>query len=56
MESLFQRAYRATSGAWRSCCAIVPVMLGVFVAVLAATVAMFGIVPKGFIPIRTTTR
>ena len=27
-----------------------PVMLGVFVAVLAATVAMFEIVPKGFIP------
>ena len=34
----------------RSCCATAPVMLAVFVAVLAATVEMFAIIPKGFIP------
>ena len=40
----------ATSGASAACCATASVMLVVFVAVLVATVQMFGIVPKGFIP------
>ncbi len=50
MESLFQRAYRAYEWSLGIVLRHRPVMLGVFVAVLAATVAMFEIVPKGFIP------
>ena len=51
MERGVRRAARAaTSGACGSCCATGSSMLGVFVAVLVATVQMFGIVPKGFIP------
>ena len=50
MESLFQRAYRAYEWSLGIVLRHRPVMMGVFVAVLAATVAMFEIVPKGFIP------
>src|SRR5471030_2938947 len=50
MENLFQRAYRAYEWSLGIVLRHRPVMLGVFVAVLAATVAMFEIVPKGFIP------
>ena len=51
MERLFDAAAcEATKSSLGSCCATASVMLGVFVAVLVATVEMFGIVPKGFIP------
>jgi HAE1 family hydrophobic/amphiphilic exporter-1 len=50
MENLFQRTYRAYEWSLRGVLNHRPVMLGVFVAVLVATVAMFEIVPKGFIP------
>src|SRR5882724_6444512 len=50
MESLFQRAYRSYEWSLGLVLRHRPAMLGVFVAVLAATVAMFEIVPKGFIP------
>ena len=50
MERVFNAMYAPTSGASASVLRHRPVMLGVFVAVLAATVAMFGIIPKGFIP------
>jgi HAE1 family hydrophobic/amphiphilic exporter-1 len=50
MEDLFQRAFRAYEWTLAIVLRHRPVMLGVFVAVLAATVAMFEIVPKGFIP------
>ena len=39
-----------TNGASASSCGTAPAMLVAFFAVLAATAAMFGIVPKGFIP------
>jgi HAE1 family hydrophobic/amphiphilic exporter-1 len=50
MESLFQRGYRGYEWSLGIVLRHRPVMMGVFVAVLAATVAMFEIVPKGFIP------
>jgi HAE1 family hydrophobic/amphiphilic exporter-1 len=50
MENLFQRTYRAYEWSLRGVLNHRPIMLGVFVAVLVATVAMFEIVPKGFIP------
>jgi len=50
MERLFERAYHAYDWSLQIVLRHRPVMLGVFVAVLAATVAMFEIVPKGFIP------
>ncbi len=49
-EPVRAHATASTSGACAACCGHRPVMLGVFVAVLVATVAMFDIVPKGFIP------
>ena len=62
MERLFNRLAARLR---RRACALVlrhrPAMLALFVAVLAATVQMFGVVPKGFIPdtdndsIRTST-
>jgi HAE1 family hydrophobic/amphiphilic exporter-1 len=50
MERLFQRAFRLYEWSLAIVLHHRPVMLAVFVAVLAATVAMFEIVPKGFIP------
>jgi hydrophobic/amphiphilic exporter-1 (mainly G- bacteria), HAE1 family len=50
MENLFQRTYRFYERTLRGVLDHRPIMLGVFVAVLIATVAMFEIVPKGFIP------
>jgi HAE1 family hydrophobic/amphiphilic exporter-1 len=50
MERLFQRAFRVYEWSLGVVLRHRPVMLGVFVAVLAATIAMFEIVPKGFIP------
>src|SRR6185503_12188966 len=50
MESLFNRALHAYQWSLAIVLRHRSVMLGVFVAVLAATVAMFEIVPKGFIP------
>jgi hydrophobic/amphiphilic exporter-1 (mainly G- bacteria), HAE1 family len=50
MENLFQRTYRFYEWSLRGVLNHRPIMLGVFVVVLVATVAMFEIVPKGFIP------
>src|SRR5258706_12123769 len=50
MGRLFQRAYRGYEWSLGIVLRHRPAMLGLFVAVLAATVAMFEIVPKGFIP------
>ena len=50
MENLFQRTYRFYEWSLRGVLSHRPIMLGVFVVVLVATVAMFEIVPKGFIP------
>jgi len=50
MERMFNAAYRAYERSLRLTLRHRPAMLLVFVAVLAATVRMFAIVPKGFIP------
>jgi hydrophobic/amphiphilic exporter-1 (mainly G- bacteria), HAE1 family len=50
MERMFRRAFRTYEWSLALVLRHRPVMLGVFVAVLAATVYMFEIVPKGFIP------
>jgi HAE1 family hydrophobic/amphiphilic exporter-1 len=51
---LMERLFNRVRDAYASSLAVVlrhrPVMLGLFVLVLAATVAMFAIVPKGFVP------
>jgi len=50
MERMFNAAYRAYERSLRLTLRHRPAMLLVFAAVLAATVRMFAIVPKGFIP------
>jgi len=50
MERQFGRLFRGYEWSLAVVLRHRPVMLVVFAAVLAATVAMFGIVPKGFIP------
>jgi len=50
MERMFNAAYSAYERSLRLTLRHRPAMLLVFVAVLAATVRMFAIVPKGFIP------
>src|SRR5437660_4857364 len=50
MERLFGRLLHAYEWSLAIVLRHRVVMLGLFVAVLAATIAMFGIVPKGFIP------
>src|SRR5207247_5832791 len=51
---LMDRAFDRLLGAYQWSLALVlrhrPAMLAVFVAVLLATVKMFGVVPKGFVP------
>ncbi len=50
MEACFQFTFRADEWSLRGVLNHRPIVLGVFVAVLVATVMMFQIVPKGFIP------
>ena len=50
MEGLFNRTYRAYEWSLGLVLRHRPVMLAIFVAVLAATAEMFVIIPKGFIP------
>jgi hydrophobic/amphiphilic exporter-1 (mainly G- bacteria), HAE1 family len=50
MEAVFKRMYQGYEWSLGLVLRHRPVMLGVFVLVLAATVQMFVIVPKGFIP------
>jgi HAE1 family hydrophobic/amphiphilic exporter-1 len=50
MEAAFNRLYRSYESSLGLVLRHRPIMLGVFVAVLAATVEMFAVIPKGFIP------